>query len=828
MGRYYSHVHDRSGDPRSRWGPRLPYLGVLLFAALVAWTAVEMYAEWQEQVRQKQAEAVSRLVQVKAPFRPTDIPGAVAWLYQAIQEYVPGGAPRRQADLYRRIARGTGGGVPEEFAPLAALLAAPAPPVPSGEIQVQPPGSAPGSGLRVQRYLILSGRWFVVTRRRAIDTDLLDPSRNPSDRFLVREAAHLLALGERLRATLARHPLAAFPGDRPPEVVRLYALSEDGTLLSLPWVNGAEDPAAQQRAARSEGAKLGSNPQRPTFASNEFYFRPDPGGGPRMSPFYPDLGGQGLVATLSAPIPEGIVSLDLAFAVDWRDFARQIPLGVPTAVVRLRPGADRGATWGALQENLPAGAGRALQGTVGRLAARERHEGTAAASTPYVLHGITEEGTVTAFNVAQDTWLAVLFPASGPRLPLGLIGLSVAVLGLAILGFERNRRRAEAARSKAEAALREKQNLLETMQVPLVVVDPNTDEVVFGNAAAVDLGLVAGRRFGERIAERSQEHYRRMQVAGPEPRRAYGVLLRVPGEPGKPGEEARHAVVRSVAVTAPIEALHADERHRLGVLFLLDPEADLALYTEEARAGERGKLAGLLSHGVDILTRILSRLVERAAAAAEPPPELAVWLAGYLDARVHTTAWLLERWGAPPPRAGESTIEAPQARATAERLESIFALVRDDAALRASLHWDNGALSARSPDGRVLAVAIDWPAGYSFTCPVRGGFGFFLSEALINAMRHGRPGTVPTLTITLAPTRRYFLFAVENERRGGIGGTGDPRRKLYGGLPILRELARLFAWELEETDLEKAAEETAFRLAWKVPASGHGEPGQAD
>jgi len=120
--------------------------------------------------------------------------------------------------------------------------------------------------------------------------------------------------------------------------------------------------------------------------------------------------------------------------------------------------------------------------------------------------------------VAQDTWLAVLFPAGGARLPLGLIGLSAAVLGLAILGFERNRRQAEAARTKAEAALREKQNLLETMQVPLVVVDPNTDEVVFGNAAAVDLGLVAGRRFGERIAERSREHYRRMQVAGPEPR----------------------------------------------------------------------------------------------------------------------------------------------------------------------------------------------------------------------------------------------------------------------------------------------------------------------
>src|SRR4029453_1137308 len=61
----------------------------------------------------------------------------------------------------------------------------------------------------------------------------------------------------------------------------------------------------------------------------------------------------------------------------------------------------------------------------------------------------------------------------------------------------------------------------------------------------------------------------------PQPRRAYGLPLRVRGDDG--GEEERYAIVRSVAVTAPIEALEADERHRLGILFLLEPEADLAL-----------------------------------------------------------------------------------------------------------------------------------------------------------------------------------------------------------------------------------------------------------
>src|SRR5258705_11942214 len=86
--------------------------------------------------------------------------------------------------------------------------------------------------------------------------------------------------------------------------------------------------------------------------------------------------------------------------------------------------------------------------------------------------------------------------------------------------------------------------------------------------------------------------FERMQVARPEPRRAYGVPLRVQGEGG---EEERYAIVRSVAVTAPIEALQADERHRLGIFFLLDRELDLALSSRrlrgETRRAERLRLS---------------------------------------------------------------------------------------------------------------------------------------------------------------------------------------------------------------------------------------------
>src|SRR6185436_11114541 len=176
---------------------------------------------------------------------------------------------------------------------------------------------------------------------------------------------------------------------------------------------------------------------------------------------------------------------------------------------------------------------------------------------------------------------------------------------------------------------------------------------------------------------------------------AYGLPLRVKSESG--GLETRYAVVRSVAVTAPIEALRADERHRLGVLFLLEPETDLALLTEDlvasAQGEERRKLAGLLSHGVDTLVRVLAHLLAR---GGEEHRELAVWLAGYVDRRVRVTAWVFDHWDAGPPMSPilpACAIEAGQARETLSALRRVFVLAAADPDLRSSLHWDNGALS---------------------------------------------------------------------------------------------------------------------------------------
>ena len=823
--------------PGQRWGSRLLYLGVLVLAGLVALAALAVRREWRDRIGQSRSDAIFQLVQGKAPARPTETPGATAWLNLELRRYRERIADPTKARLYGDVAEWQDSrSVPPFFAPLRDLLAAPTSAAPA-QVRVLPAtalGDPPGPlGLRGQGFVALAGRWLVVTRRTALDPP--DPASpiHPSDRFLAAASPHLAALASALPGVLVRHPLPALPGARPPRVVRLYALSEDGTLVSLPLAPSG-DAAAARRAAVAEGRELRRSPERPTFVSNEFYFRFD--GARRAaqtfySGLYLDLGGQGLVATIAVPwdpaVPgeQGVLGADLTFDLDWEAFARRIdPPMIAGAVHLASPPGSR--PWAAIEAALPPDRPPALRAAVAALA-RPPGAGPAAEddpeSVPNVLHGVVEgQGAVAAFQVAAATWLVVLFPKTQSHLPWIPVLLSGLLLVALLAGFERNRRR-------AERAFQEKQNLLNTMQVPLIVVDPNTDEVVFGNQAAGRLGVQPGSRMGDRVGTdpRARAHYERMQVAKPVPRRAYGLPLRVRGEDG--GEEERYAIVRSVAVTAPIEALRADERHRLGILFLLEPDADLALLTEdlasETRRDERRRLAGLLSHGVDVLLRVLAHALRQGSGAA---PELVAWLAAYAERRLRTTAWLLDHWDAQPPLPPDSSVEAAQARATLEGLAKVFALAAADPDLRSRLHWDNGVLSAR-PDQPwpVFTAEIDWPEERWFSCPVRGGFGFFLGEVLINAIRHGRPGSTPAVRLALDRVRRELVCEVENELPGGVAAPAEAG-ETYGGRRILERLAWLFEWrELSFGSVETDGR-ASWRVSWRIPVSERGDPRRAD
>jgi PAS domain-containing protein len=828
----------------SSWRP-LPtwvlHVGVVVFLILAATTALVVRDEWQRRIGQSRARALYELVQDKGPRRPTETPGLTAWLNRELKSYRDRIANPERARLYGEVAgRQDPSSVPSALTALRDALADEPTAAGSSALDLQPVtpselGVASSSDplplqFRSQTFFRTAQGVLVVTRRRELDAD---PA---AARFLSGAARRLLSAAARLRADLRRVPLPSTPGARPPTVVRLYAVGEDGTLVSLPLAQFGTDGESARRAVVAEGAEFRKLPELPNFVPNEFVFRfdfRDPRPQATYSGLYLDLGGQGVVGTVLSPGRDhgdsfrGVLAADLTFDFDWRDFAAGIEAPMEAGVVEL-PAPARGL-WRPWQElrraarsatkPLPRDLALAIGVLADRETATERSQGPF-----YLYHDVIEgRGAVAALQVAARTWLLVLYPQTRSTFAFAPVALLAILLTALIAGFEVNRRRAERARRNAERELQEKQGLLDTMQIPLVVVDPNSDQVVHGNFAAQALGIEAGRRFGDLVAPSGRSHYERNQAAAVAPRRAYGVPVHVRNESGD--LEERYAIVRSVAVTAPISALHADPRHRLGILFLVEPDADLNLYTEallrSSRVEERRKLGGLLSHGVDSLTRILGHRLARSTGESSEQRFL-VWLAEYVDRRVHATAWLLEHWDADLPLPPDCTIEAAQVQATLDSFQSVFVLVEGDPALRSRLHWDNGILAAPPADGRsILAKSIDWPADRVFVSPLRGGFGFFLGEVLVNAVRHGAPGSLVRVDVRFDRVHRELEFRVANEI-----AVRPPHheRSAYGGTAILERLADLFGWgELRFQD-----DGGTFTVGWRIPASDRGDPTAAD
>lgn len=792
---------------RTTLPPRAPraallYSGLVVFLLLAALTARSVWLAWDQRAGQARTAAVFELVQQRMPSRPTEAPGAIAWLRDQLSRY-KSRLPAAEAAMFERLSA-YADVVPPELLQAATVMSETASsPSRTLDAVVLTPFAGTGASRRGVSLLTTDGSTFVITRRRALADDVA------SNEFIGRIAPAMTRATSRVDDALR--------GIARP--VRLYAVAEDGTLVSRPW--GLPGEAAQV-TVKNEAFQLATRPNLPSFAPEEFFFRfaEDERDVVRYSGFYVDLGGRGLVSTLTMPIGgpgrAGVLALDLAHGVDWDRFASAIDAPVAATIVHTRAGAAE--TWTGLRAALSSDAPAIIRDALHTLTT-ERSDAGRAGIDPISHAVVGEMGALAAFHVSDGAWLLSFFPSVVPSFPGGAVALLGAVLGMLLVGFEVNRRRAEREAERAARALGEKQNLLNTMQVPLVVVDPNTDEIVSANQVAESIGIRRGSRFAERIARdpRAQTHYERTQVATRGARRAYGVPIRVE----TPGGDAydQFALVRSVAVTAPIEALAADERHRLAILFLVDPKAELRLLLEDvegaAHADERRRLAGLLSHGVDPLADVLRRTV----LADRSGDRSAAWLAEYLQRRIHVTSWLLDHWdAAPPPH--EAVVDAAQARETLRSLDEIFDVVRRDIDLRARLGWANGPLSQPSGDPSSFVTSVDWPDEYEISLPVRGGLGFFLTEALSNAMRHGAPGTVPQLVVRCDRIRKELAFSVRNESR-------DPQPRQgsrYGGLALLAGMARLFGWR----EFTAGPDGHSFVVSWCAPLARRDRPGQPD
>src|SRR5436305_3442802 len=118
-----------TSDPAPRWGSRLLYLGVFLLAVLVALAAISIYQEWQQRIGQSRSEAIFQLVQGKTPARPTETPGATAWLNLELRRYRERISDPEKARLYGEVAEWQDTrSVPPFFAPIREVLARPLPP----------------------------------------------------------------------------------------------------------------------------------------------------------------------------------------------------------------------------------------------------------------------------------------------------------------------------------------------------------------------------------------------------------------------------------------------------------------------------------------------------------------------------------------------------------------------------------------------------------------------------------------------------------------------------------------------------------------------------
>ena len=336
---------------------RVLYAGVALFVALAAFTARSIWIGVAASDPARRAPKRSSISSDSARrSRPTDAPGAMAWLRLELEQYGAASRPTRSRARCTASFAAAGDRVPDELrragrrararrdaaAPRSARFACCRRRA-DAERRCAGSGSSTLDGETLRRHAPPRAR------RRPTLADATSrriASSTPSCRCS--SAAHARRRRARSRAA------AAGRARRPRRRVRCASTRSPRTARSSRAVGRIAATIADAVVASWRCSARG--PALPTFAPEEFFFRFDPAGAPprraAYSGFYLDLGGRGLVSTLLRPIAaprtaqRGVIALDLAFDVDWRAFAAVVePPVVGAAVDR----ADAGrASWSAL------------------------------------------------------------------------------------------------------------------------------------------------------------------------------------------------------------------------------------------------------------------------------------------------------------------------------------------------------------------------------------------------------------------------------------------------------------------------------------------------
>ena len=307
----------------------LLYAGVVVFVVLAAFTARSIWTRVAGRDRARQrAAAMLDLVDERTPPRPTDAPGAMAWLRLELDRYEAHIADADRAALYRSFAappiacptcwrrsRDARGGTP------ASRLASHASAAPLADATScrcaasgsSPPTAAPSSSR--------AGARSMATPDRRDASDGVEPLR-PRDRAAARRgaSARSIARSARPRCRRCRRDVAA---------ARAAVRRRPRTARSCRRRGMARD---RRTPRRGELALLSARPGRAAFAPEEFFFRFDPARG---------RGAAGVLGVLSrrrrsrsrvdgharrwtsGRASTASLALDLAFDIDWRALARR-------------------------------------------------------------------------------------------------------------------------------------------------------------------------------------------------------------------------------------------------------------------------------------------------------------------------------------------------------------------------------------------------------------------------------------------------------------------------------------------------------------------------
>ena len=812
----------------------LSCVAIFLFAISV----YSVYAAWQSGIEQSRLETTAKLLAVRTSPRVSETPGINAWVVSTLFE-----PETHSRDGYGKLSRflipGNSVSMPDDFSFLAESLR-------NGEpidadlnrvkldafLQSVEPNRMQFRGIRVYE---TGGKYIIETARREL---------NPT------EFAAKLLLGVREDLGLFKtEPVTGFiPKLNSGRIARIYVVDESLAFTSLP--TGSENAKLMQRIVSSEISELSKNPRSPTFATNEFFFRfefDQPlDSQANYSGVYLDQGGLGLVATISVPrVIDGkrcVLAADIVFNVEWEEIIDgHSPILSGSVVYIDKPNEAYWAPWSSFKSAMSK-QNSELRSAVDQLAKFESINASSV-DRKSVYHASAVDGQdVVAIQVSRSSWILLLVKKSVRAFPWWTIGFSGLFFALLIGRIEFARRRAIALQRDATRELNEKQNLLNTMQVPLMVVDPNSDQIVYCNDAASKIGMEPKMTFAGDIlsfSEAAQSRYREMQVFSEESRRAYGVPIRVREQRnGRLIEKERYAIVRSVGVTAPIRALNADQRHRLGILFVVNEEFDLKILMSEFRdriaTSEKRLLSGLMNHGIDTLCRVLSehlsqiKQVEKKKRRGGEKFEFVDWLANYLSQRISVVAWILENWGTQPQIHEQRILTKGSVENTIYKFRSLFELAAGDRTIREQLHWNNGTLSGSdvaSDRHELIETKVDWSDEFVFQIPIDGSFGLFIGEALVNGVRHGSPGSTLRLSVDHDATRGELFFRLTNDVNEIGSKEVDPIltnfenpdgnitvEKPYGGFEIMKEIARFSGWSEPKLEIKDGKAE----LTWSI------------